>query len=56
MYSTEIVKGRIKYLQELYGLTPEKKVFGVLARLQEAKVILELLESKQTKNKQEGKK
>jgi len=51
MDSKEIVKERIKYLQELSGLTPERKGFSVLARLQEAKVILELLESKKTKSK-----
>lgn len=41
--SKRVVEARIKYLEELAGVTPERKAFTVLARLAEAKEILRLL-------------
>lgn len=43
MDSLEIVRIRVKELETLVGLTPENKSFTALARLTEAKHILELL-------------
>ncbi len=38
----EVIKARIKYLEELASVTPERKAFTVLARLAEAREILKM--------------
>jgi len=40
----EIVKARIKYLEDLAALIPLSKAYITLTRLDEAKAILKLLE------------
>jgi len=44
MNSIEIVKARIKYLEELAAMTPINKAYIALTRLEEANAILKLLE------------
>lgn len=45
MSGKEIVQARIEYLEELAGSLPMNKQFTVLARLDEARAILKLLEN-----------
>ena len=52
MNSIEIVKSRIKYLEELSVSMPINRAYITLTRLEEAKAILKLLEAERSNNVQ----
>jgi len=47
---TDIVDMRVKELERLVAITPISKAFTLIARLTEAKLILEMLEIEKMKN------